>query len=123
MTGTWPPAPLDGFRLARPNPNELSALGLPPPKYISTSAIEEAKSGRSWWPWAIVGSAVRHEHVRHADLNLLQDLRALTGRSAKKLNPEWLRIMDLRGYALGFLWFAMLLCRLALRRSDGFAIR
>ena len=48
------------------------------------------------------------EHVRHADLNLLQDLRALTGGSAKKLNPEWLGIMDLRDYALGFVWFAML---------------
>ncbi len=31
---------------------------------------------------------VRCEHVRRADLNLFQDLRALTGWSAKKLNPE-----------------------------------
>ncbi|MBV8440677.1 MAG: hypothetical protein JO312_08985 [Hyphomicrobiales bacterium] len=97
------------------SPNELSALGLPPPKYVSTSAIEEAKCSRSWRPWAIVGGAVRYEHVRRADLNLLQDLWALTGCSAKKLNPEWLGIMDLRDYALGFIGFARLQCRLALR--------
>jgi hypothetical protein len=105
-------------------PNELPSRGPPPPKYISASAIEEAKCSRSWRPWAIVGSAVRDEHVRHADLNLLQDLRALTGCSAKKLNPEWLGIMDLRDCALGFLWFAMLLeSQLALRGSDGVKIR
>jgi hypothetical protein len=56
----------------------LSALGPPPPKDISASAIEEAKSCRSGRPSAIVGSAERHEHVRDADLNLFQDLRPLT---------------------------------------------
>jgi hypothetical protein len=105
-------------------PSELSARRPPPPKYISASAIEEAKCSRSWRPWAIVGSSVRDEHIRRADLNLFQDLRALTGASAKKLNPEWLGIMDLRDYALGFVWFARLLeSRFALQGSDGLAIR
>ena len=101
----------------------LAALGPPPPKDISASAIEEAKSCRSGRPSAIVRGAERHEHVRDADLNLFQDLRPLTGCPAKKLNPELLGIKHLRDSAVGYVWFARLLRGLALWESDGFAIR
>jgi hypothetical protein len=61
--------------------------GLPPPKYIPASAVEDAQPSCS----AVMHDARQHEtpeHVRCADLSLLHDFGPFTSCPAKKLNPK-----------------------------------
>jgi hypothetical protein len=96
--------------------------GLPPPKYIPASAVEDAQPSCS----AVMHDARQHEtpeHVRCADLSLLHDFGPFTSCPAKKLNPKLIASRCLRYCAFEFVQSATLWERLKRPRSDGFAVR
>jgi hypothetical protein len=103
-------------------PGPYIGPGLPPPKYIPASAVEDAQPSCS----AVMHDARQHEtpeHVRCADLSLLHDFGPFTSCPAKKLNPELIASRCLRYCAFEFVQSATLWERLKRPRSDGFAVR
>jgi hypothetical protein len=85
--------------------------GLPPPKYIPASAVEDAQPSCS----AVMHDARQHEtpeHVRCADLSLLHDFGPFTSCPAKKLNPKLIASRCLRYCAFEFVQSATLWERL-----------
>src|SRR5580704_1397062 len=76
----------------RPGDGVLSAISLVPFKNRLAFAVQDAQRHRFGWEGEICGADNCSGHVRRLNFNLAQDRQPTTWGSAKKLNPERLRL-------------------------------